>query len=98
MDEIDGLADTRHDYVHGSVAGRVIRRSKLTVTLGSLLQPPKKPHRPPVKVTTVQIENLANRLHEIGDELLDLAEAVLHERKTVPIRFQSRFVAILNAP
>ena len=38
IDEIDELAPTRHDYVHGAVIGHDIVRSKLAVSLARMLQ------------------------------------------------------------
>jgi hypothetical protein len=74
--EIDGLADTRHDYVHGSMIVHTVTRSNLTVTLARLLQPQKQSRRPPAKVTAEQITDTADRLYKIGDELLELVAAV----------------------
>jgi hypothetical protein len=83
LDEIETLSDTRHDYVHGSIIGQVSARSELTVTLARLLQPRNRPRRKPAKITAAQIHHTADRLHEIGRELLDLVEAVNHDRQTV---------------
>jgi hypothetical protein len=81
IDEIEALADTRHDYVHGSIIAHAIEQSALTVTMGRLLQPPSKPRRKPVAVTMVQITRTADRLHEIGDQLLDLVDRL---NRTLP--------------
>jgi hypothetical protein len=83
LDEIEALADTRHDYIHGSVIGQIDTRSELTVTLARLLQPRNRPRRKPAKITAAQIHSTADRLHEIGGELLDLVEEVNHDRQTV---------------
>jgi|ERR1035437_6456114 hypothetical protein len=84
IDEIDELAPTRHDYVHGAVIGHDIVRSKLTMSLTRMLQPSKKPRRKIVKVTTAELLAIARRLREIADDLLDLAEAILHEERPCP--------------
>jgi hypothetical protein len=83
LDEIEALSDTRHDYIHGSIIGHALTRTELTVTLARLLQPRKRPRRKPAKITVAQINSTANRLHQIGGELLDLVEAVNHDRQTV---------------
>ena len=82
--EIDDLAPTRHDYVHGAVIGHDIARSKLTVSLARMLQPSKKPRRKTTKVTAPELLAIAGRLREIADKLLDLAEAILHAKPTTP--------------
>ena len=71
----------RPDYVHGAVIGHDIVRSKLTVSLARMLQPSKKPRRKTVKVTTAELLVIASRLREIADDLLDLAEAILHDER-----------------
>jgi hypothetical protein len=74
--EITGLGETRHDYVHGVPIDPMREPENLTVKFGRLLQPAKKPRRRPVKTTTAQIAETADRLHEISDRLLDHAEAL----------------------
>jgi hypothetical protein len=74
IDEIGRLANTRHDYVHGSRISFSVERSALHVKLGRLLQPASKPRRKVVQVTAAEIENAADRLYDIGSELLDLLE------------------------
>jgi hypothetical protein len=69
--EIEQLANTRHDYIHGARIGFVLSRSELSVTLGRFLQPPSLPRRTPIKVTAANIEETSNRLYAIGGELLD---------------------------
>lgn len=83
LEEIETLSDTRHDYVHGSIIGQVATRSELTVTLARLLQPRSRPRRTPARITAAQIDRTAGRLHEIGEELLDLVEAVNNDRQIV---------------
>jgi hypothetical protein len=83
LDEIEALADTRHDYVHGSIIGQIATRSELTVTLARLLQPRNRPRRKPAKITAAQIHGTTNRLHEIGGQLVDLVEAINHDRRMV---------------
>jgi hypothetical protein len=83
VDDIDALADTRHDYVHGAMIGHAVTRSNLTVTLATLLQPRgKKPRRKPTKVTAEQITDTADRLYRIGGELLELVAAIHDERRS----------------
>jgi len=76
VNEIDALADTRHDYVHGSMIGHMVTRSNLTVTLARLLQPQKKTRRKPANVTAEQITDTADKLYKIGGELLELVAAL----------------------
>jgi hypothetical protein len=80
IDEIEGLADTRHDYVHGSRIGFSVERSVLHVKLGRLLQPTSKPRRKAVQVTAAEIENTTSRLYEVGGELLDLLESMVRSK------------------
>ena len=77
-DEIRLLSDTRHDYVHGAAFKYAIERQILNVTMWRLLQPSKKPHRSPVKVTASLVDKTADQLDIIGGKLLDLAEAINH--------------------
>jgi hypothetical protein len=72
--EIEGLANTRHDYVHGARIGHSFKRSALSVKLGRLLQPRSKPRKKPVRVTTAEIEVNTDQLYFIGGKLLDLLE------------------------
>lgn len=83
LDEIEALSDAWHDYVHGSIIGQVGTRSELTVTLARLLQPRSRPRRKPAKITAAQVHHTADRLHEIAWELLDLVDAVNHDRQIV---------------
>ena len=76
IDEIERLAETRHDYIHGSRIGHSIEQSVLSVTLGRLLQPPKKPRRKPVHVTAPEIEKTADHLYDLGGNMLDLLERI----------------------
>jgi hypothetical protein len=74
IDEIAILSDTRHDYVHGTALEHAIERSALVVSMGRLLQPPKKERRKSIRVTALLIKHTSDRLHAIGGQLLDLAE------------------------
>jgi len=76
INEIKSLSDTRHDYVHGAAVQHAIERSTLVVTMGRLLQPPKKPRRKPIRVTASLVTQTSDRLRAIGDQLLDLAETI----------------------
>ena len=76
--EIRLLSDTRHDYVHGAAFKYAIEREILDAAMWKLLQPSKKPNRPPVKVTASLVDKTADRLDVIGGKLLDLAEAINH--------------------
>lgn len=78
IQELRKLVPTRHDYVHGAIIGYALTRSKLTVTLGRLLQPPKGERRKPAKVTETILDATSDRLRKIGDRLLDLAEPANH--------------------
>jgi len=74
LKEIRDLAQIRHDYIHGAIIGHAVAKSKLTVTLARLLQPPNSDRRKPAKVTEEQLEKFSNRFQQIGNKLLDLAE------------------------
>jgi hypothetical protein len=75
--EIEKLADTRHDYVHGSRIRHSVERHTLSMTLGRLLQPRWQKRRMPVRVTAADVEKVTDRLYEIAGELLDLLEALV---------------------
>jgi hypothetical protein len=79
--EIEKLADTRHDYIHGGRIGHSVERHTLSMTLGRLLQPRWQDHRPPVRVTAADVEKVTDRLYEIGGELLDLLETLVTPTK-----------------
>ena len=70
------MKEGRHDYVHGTIVNMTEEARPLVVTLHRLLQPPKKPRRPPLKITGRQINSAANDAHQLADRALDLAEAV----------------------
>jgi hypothetical protein len=76
LDEISAYADTRHDFVHGSVISHFVEQGAITVTLGRLLQPSRRPRRKPVTVTPPEINAISDRIDALGDRLLDLAEAL----------------------
>ena len=76
IDEIQNLSETRHDYVHGAAMEYDVEQFTLSVKMGRLLQPLKKPRRKLIKVTASQIRQISDRLHEIGGELLDLAAVI----------------------
>ena len=75
LDEISSYADTRHDFVHGGMIVDLIEQGVITVTLGRLLQPSRRPRRKPVKVTPPEIKVISDRIWELAGRLLDLAEA-----------------------
>jgi hypothetical protein len=77
LDEISSYADTRHDFVHGSIIGHYIEQGVVTATLGRLLQPQRRPRRKPVKVTAREITETSDRIGGFGDRLLDIAEALV---------------------
>lgn len=77
LKEIEELAETRHDYIHGARIGHAVRNSKLSVTLGRMLQPKSRPRRMPIKVTAAEIEKTTDRLYAIGGELLDVLDGLL---------------------
>jgi hypothetical protein len=74
--EIDSLAETRHDFVHGAVIGSYVERSTISVTLARLLQPRKHQRRKPIKITTAEINEKSNLVRAISDRLLDVVEAI----------------------
>lgn len=81
LDEIDSLADTRHDFVHGAlIHGRLLRRGQRTLTFGRLLQPAGRPRRSPVRVTATHVNEVSDRLWEMSDELLSAAERISKDR------------------
>jgi hypothetical protein len=75
IDGIASYADTRHDFVHGGIIVELIEQGVITVTLGRLLQPSRRPRRKPVKVTPPEIKMISDRIWELAGRLLDLAEA-----------------------
>lgn len=77
IDEIEALAETRHNYIHGSRIGHSVERSVLSVTLGRLLQPPKKARGKPVYVTAAEIEKTTDHLYELGGKMLDLLDQIV---------------------
>jgi hypothetical protein len=77
ISEIEQLADTRHDYVHGARIKLSFERSVLSITLGRLLQPRSQSRRRPVQVTAAEIEKVSDRLYELGGELLDVLESLV---------------------
>jgi hypothetical protein len=83
LDEISSYADSRHDFVHGGSIHHLIEQGVMTVTLARLLQPSRRPRRTPVKVTPPQIEVISDRIHHLGDRLLDFAEDALLTNRTV---------------
>jgi hypothetical protein len=75
LGEIEGLAVTRHDLVHGAVIDQWEGRISVTAMMGRHLQPPNK-KRPIVRVTTKEIietalrtEALANRVSMLWESL-----------------------------
>jgi hypothetical protein len=76
LDEISRYADTRHDFVHGSIIAHYIDQGIMTATLGRLLQPPRRPRRKPVKVTVPEITEISDRIHGFGDRLLDIVKTL----------------------
>jgi hypothetical protein len=75
LDKISSYTDTRHDFVHGGMIVELIEQGVITVTLGRLLQPSRRPRRKPVKVTPPEIKMISDRIWELAGRLLDLAEA-----------------------
>jgi hypothetical protein len=49
--EVKSLVPVRHDCIHGAMISHAVEKSRLTVTLARLLQPPKSTRRKPAKVT-----------------------------------------------
>ena len=80
LDEISSYAETRHDFVHGGIIDHYIEQGIITATLARLLQPPRRPRRKPVKVTAPQITEISDRIHGLGDRLLDIAGAPTGQR------------------
>jgi hypothetical protein len=70
LDEIERLSPTRHDVVHGAVF-----EGPSSFLLASLLQP-KGPRRPARRVTTKEVEELADEVWALAGRLLDLLEAL----------------------
>ena len=77
IDEIGSYTDTRHDFVHGGSMNHFIEQGLITVTLARLLQPPRRPRRKTRKVTPPEINVISDRIHHLGDRLLDLTETLL---------------------
>lgn len=74
LQEIEEFSNARHDYIHGARIGHSFRSSKLSVTLGRLLQPQWRQRRKPTKVTAAEIEEMTDRLYDLGGKLLDLLD------------------------
>jgi hypothetical protein len=74
LDEIDALSDTRHDFVHGAMIEHRIGRISVTATMGRILQPHGKNRRKPIKVTTKQITETADSVHQLADRMFDLVQ------------------------
>ena len=74
LDEIDALSDTRHDFVHGAMIEHRIGRISVTATMGRILQPHGKKRRKPIKVTTKQITETADSVHQLADRMFDLVQ------------------------
>jgi hypothetical protein len=74
--EVERLAVTRHDFVHGAAIDRRVGKVSATVTVARLLQPDGRPRRPPIRVTTAQINETADRVYALGDRLFDVVQAV----------------------
>jgi hypothetical protein len=81
IDEIDGLANTRHDYIHGGRIGHSIEGAVLFMKLGRWLQPPNRPRRKTVQVSAAEVEEITDRLRELGSKMLDLLERTSQNRR-----------------
>lgn len=77
LNEIEALADTRHDFVHGAPTHRLLKRGSRTLTFARFLQPSGRPRRSAVKVTAAQINDVSDRLWDLSDDLLSAAEGIL---------------------
>lgn len=75
LEEVAKLASLRDDIVHGAMLSHVTA-SKLIVTVGVLLQPPKQPRRPMRTITIVEIDSASGRVDEITDSLHDVFQAL----------------------
>ena len=75
LDEVQGLGQTRHDFVHGAAIQRFGRKLS-NVTFTRLLQPPKQERRPESMVSIAEIVQAADRVHELGNQIWDLLEGM----------------------
>jgi hypothetical protein len=73
LDDVQGLGQTRHDFVHGAAIQHFSRMSS-NVTFTRLLQPPKQERRPDTMVSIAEIVKTADRVHELGNKVWDFLE------------------------
>jgi hypothetical protein len=83
LNEIEALADTRHDFVHGTALQHRIGKESVTVLMGRWLQP--EPRRDPVKVTTKQINETADKIGGLSSRMDDLLEALIRENPCIAL-------------
>jgi hypothetical protein len=57
------------------VGTELMEQGVITVTLGRLLQPSRRPRRTTVKVTPPEITVISDRIWELAGRVLDLAAA-----------------------
>ena len=81
LDEIEAVAPTRHDFVHGAMIEHHEKRNIMMVTIGRLLQPHNIQGRGSIKVTTTDVAKTANRIRELGDRTFDMAEMLNAARR-----------------
>jgi hypothetical protein len=80
LNEIWSYADNRHDFIQGGMVNYYIEEGVITATLWRLLQPRGRARRKPVKVTALEITLTSDRIHSLGDRLLNIAQTLLQKR------------------
>jgi hypothetical protein len=73
--KIRDKSETRHSVIHGAAYDYPLDGSR-TVSFATMLQPPKKPRRPPLKTSLMKIDELADDVWDMEGLLLDEAQAL----------------------
>jgi hypothetical protein len=73
LDEIEALAETRHDLIHGAAMLRRFDRNKREATFVRLFSSYQRPDR---TMTTAEIIGIAERVGRLGDRVWDMVETV----------------------
>ena len=85
LNEIKALVETRHDFVHSAALQYRIGKVSVTVLMGRWLQPDNKPRRDPVRVTTKQINETADKIGRLSTRMDDLLGALMRENPGIAL-------------
>ena len=69
--DVESVANTRHEYVHGAMIGRDVEATPATATLSRVLTPGGR-IQAPATVTAKKIRDTARDVRKIADRLWDL--------------------------